>query len=191
MPRASAAPAILDAARACLIAGRGAFEMKEVALRAGVSEGLAYHYFKSKAGLVEAVVDEFYARYAEIANAPTDGAEDWAVREERRLRAVVRFLYEDPMARIVLAGPNRLPEAATAEARNRADIAERSVRNVRSGQRQGAIPSSVEASVAGPASIGALDQAVLHALTQDPVPEQERVADELWRIVRAIMGMTG
>ena len=172
------------------MAGNGTFEMREVSARVGVSEGLAYHYFKSKAGLVGAVVDAFYARYAAIANTPTDSAEDWLVREERRLRAVVRFLFEDPMARIVLAGPNRLPEAAAAEARNRAAIARASVRNVRSGQRQGVIPQSVDASVAGPASIGALDQAVLHALNSDPLPEREHVAGELWRIIRAIMGIS-
>ncbi len=189
MPRASAAPTILKAAQACLIEGGGAFEMRDVTDRAGVSEGLVYHYFKSKAGLLRAIVDDFYARYAAVVNRETDGAEPWLTREEARMRDAVQFLYDDPMARIILGGMNRLPEAAQAEMAQRRDIAERSIRNVRSGMKQGVIPANIDPSVAGPASIGAMNQVVMHALAQDPVPDQAQIADELWRIIKAIMGI--
>ena len=187
MPRASAAPAILKAAHDCLIDGGGTFEMRDVTDRAGVSEGLVYHYFKSKSGLVQTIVNGFYARYSDVANAATQAEEPWLDREERRLRAVVDFLYDEPLSPIMLGGMGRLPEVAQAERANRADIAERSIRNVRSGQRQGVIPAHIDPTLAGPASIGALDQAVMHALGQSPAPDRRHVADELWRIIRSIM----
>lgn len=187
MPRASAAPTILKAAELCLIEGRGSFEMLAVTDRAGVSEGLVYHYFKSKAGLMTAIVQAFFDRYSAVANRHVDRDVPWLEREEARLRDVVDFLYTDPMTRIILGGLNRLPEAARVEMECRRDIAERSVRNVRSGQDQGVIPDWVNASIAGPATIGAMDQAVMHALRQDPRPDQEMVTREIWRIIRGIV----
>ena len=187
MPKPSAAPMILQTAEAVLIEGGGVFEMKAVTDRAGVSEGLVYHYFKSKAGLLTAIVTSFYDRYADVANRHVDRDIPWLDREEARLRDVVRFLYDDPLARIILGGLNRLPEAAKAEMTNRRDIAERSVRNIQSGQEQGVIPDWVNASIAGPATIGAMDQAVMHALAQNPPPPQDEVATEIWRIIRAIV----
>jgi AcrR family transcriptional regulator len=191
MPKASAAPAILKAAEACLIEGGGMFEMRDVTDRAGVAEGLVYHYFKSKAGLMAAIVSDFYERYGAVANRHVDRDVPWLEREEARLRATVEFLYDDPLARIVMGGLGRLPDAARAEMENRRDIAERSVRNVRSGQEQGVIPGSVNAEIAGPATIGAMNQVVMQALAQDPPTPRDIVATELWRIIRAIVEADG
>ncbi|MEM7730484.1 MAG: TetR/AcrR family transcriptional regulator [Pseudomonadota bacterium] len=187
MPKASAAPAILKAAQACLIDGDGTFEMRDVTDRAGVSEGLVYHYYKSKAGLLAAIVTDFYARYGAVANRHVDRDVPWLEREAARLRDMVDFLYEDPLARLVIGGLSRLPEAARTEAEYRRDIAERSVRNVRSGQDQGFIPDWVDAEMAGPATIGAMNQVVMQALSADPPPPRDAVTSELWRIIRAIV----
>ena len=111
----------------------------------------------------------------------------WLEREEARLRDVIRFLYEDPLSRIILGGLNRLPEAAKAEMNIRTEIAQRSVRNIESGQDQGVIPEWVNASIAGPATIGAMNQAFMHALTQEPPLPQDEVATEIWRIIRGIV----
>ncbi|MEM9599418.1 MAG: TetR/AcrR family transcriptional regulator [Pseudomonadota bacterium] len=188
MPKASAAPIILKAAEACLIAGNGTFEMRAVTDRAGVSEGLVYHYFKSKAGLMTAIVTAYYDRYAAVANRHVDRDVPWLEREETRLRDVVNFLYTDPLTRTVQGGLNRLPDAARAELENRRDIAERSIRNIQSGQDQGVIPDWVDATIAGPATIGAMDQAVMYALSQDDPPPQDSVTAEIWRIICAIVG---
>lgn len=51
---------LIDAAQRELILGQGQLEMLAVARRAGVSAGLAYHHFGSKAGLIAAVVEAFY-----------------------------------------------------------------------------------------------------------------------------------
>ena len=57
---------LLQAAEDELIADNGQMEMSAVAQRAGLSVGLAYHHFGSKAGLVAAVVDRFYEPLREI-----------------------------------------------------------------------------------------------------------------------------
>lgn len=190
MPKVSAAPAILNAAEACLIEGDGAFEMRAVTNRVGVSEGLVYHYYTSKSGLMTAIVKRYYDRYSDVANRHVDRSVPWLDREEARLRAVVQFLYADPLTPIILGGLSRLPEAARVEMENRRTIAERSIYNIQSGQDQGVIPDWVNASIAGPATIGAMDQAVMHALSQVVPLPQHIVATEIWRIICAILAIT-
>ena len=72
MPQTRAAGAtrerLLAAAVEVLLEGDGDFEMGQLAARAGVSNGLAYHYFGSKAGVLSAVIDDFYDRYSAVAN---------------------------------------------------------------------------------------------------------------------------
>ena len=187
MPRPSAAPKILKATKACLIDGGGAFEMRDVTDRAGVSEGLVYHYFKSKSGLLSAIISDFYDRYAEVANQHRDRDIPWGQREQDRLSAVVDFLYDDPLALILMGGLSRLPEAAAVEMENRGGIAERAVRNVESGMEQGAIPKTIKAEIAGPVIIGAMNQAVIYGLSQTPAVDRETIKSELWRIISAIV----
>lgn len=189
MPRASAAPKILDAAEACLITGGGAFEMRDVTDRAGVSEGLVYHYFKSKSGLLSALVQRFFDRYSAVANQHMDRDIPWTEREQARLSAVIDFLYDDPLAPIMMGGLSRLPEAASVEMKNRREIAERSIHNVHSGMDQGVISTTIVAAIAGPAIIGAMDQVVLHALSQPEPPDRDHVKSEMWRIICAIVGI--
>ena len=76
---------ILDSARQLLTEGDGRIEMSWVAKAAGVSQGLAYHYFESKEGLLTAVVDEFYDRVEEaVLMARLDDISDWEARERAR-----------------------------------------------------------------------------------------------------------
>ena len=187
MPRASSAPRILQAAKECLVESEGAFEMLDVTDKAGVSEGLVYHYFKSKAGLITAIVTEFYDNYSRVANRHVSRDVPWLEREEARLGEVVDLLYEDPLARMLLGGLNSLPEAAQVEMKIRRDISARSIRNVESGQEQGVIPDWIDASIAGPATIGAMNQVIIQALSQDPPPPRDHIKAEVWRIIRAIV----
>ncbi|WP_050625577.1 TetR/AcrR family transcriptional regulator [Bradyrhizobium viridifuturi] len=60
---------LLAAAQQELIEGHGHLEMQAVAKRARVSVGLAYHHFGSKAGLIAAVVEDFYQRLDEARSA--------------------------------------------------------------------------------------------------------------------------
>ncbi len=58
---------LIRAAQEELIQSHGHLEMQAVAKRAQVSVGLAYHHFGSKAGLIAAVVEEFYSRLDDVA----------------------------------------------------------------------------------------------------------------------------
>ena len=87
-------------------------EAVTVAQRAGVSVGLLYRYFGSKAGLVAAVVDDFYDRLLAEVAAADDRELDWATRERRRTENSVAFHYREPLAPIILTLLTREPEVA-------------------------------------------------------------------------------
>ena len=54
---------LIRAAREELVEREGVLEIDSVAARASVSVGAIYRHFESRAGLVSAVVDDFYTRY--------------------------------------------------------------------------------------------------------------------------------
>src|SRR5215813_923477 len=78
---------IAAAAMKELIDGDGDFEIADVARRADVSVGLAYHYFGSKAGLIAALITDFHDRHQAIINDTADKTLPWPVREKKRLKA--------------------------------------------------------------------------------------------------------
>ena len=89
---------IMEAARNLLAQGGGDLEMAWVAREAGVSQGLAYHHFGSKEGLLSAVVDDFYDRVeASVLMARLDEIEGWEPREHERVRRYIEFLLGDPL----------------------------------------------------------------------------------------------
>src|SRR5918997_4537727 len=116
--RGTGRDALLAAAAEELVERRGVLEVGSVAARAGVSVGLIYKHFGSKAGLLAAVVGDFYVRFdAEVLEIdPAPGA-PWAERERRRTEMVVAFHYDEPLTPILLARLARDPEVAAVEAR--------------------------------------------------------------------------
>lgn len=78
-------------------------EVDSVATRAGVSVGLIYRHFGARAGLVGAVVDDFYSHYRREAleTSPRLGGR-FVVRERRRTELSVAF-HKDPLARVLLS----------------------------------------------------------------------------------------
>src|SRR6266700_493839 len=94
---------LVRAAQAELIQSHGHLEMQPVAKRAKVSVGLAYHHFGSKAGLIAAVVEEFYNRLDEAAfSGAGPRSESWADRERRRIASYIAFHYDHPFAPLVI-----------------------------------------------------------------------------------------
>lgn len=183
MPRKNAAPEIMKAAEACLLAGDGDFEMSDVAARAGVSEGLAYHYFGSKAGLLSALVEAFYDRYSAIANKRHDRDIPWAVREKARLEAVIDFLYNDPLADVVLGKMGRTAQVANVEAARHHEMIELSGRNIRDGIVRGHIPASIDPNIAGAAVTGAIRQAFNYVMASPARPSPEALTGQLWNLI--------
>jgi AcrR family transcriptional regulator len=107
---------LVCAAQEELIQGQGHLEMQAVARRAQVSVGLAYHHFGSKAGLIAAVVEEFYSRLDEAAFSGAKlPSETWADRERERIAAYVAFHYDHPFAHLVIGTLSRAPEVLDVE----------------------------------------------------------------------------
>lgn len=189
MARKNAAPSILEAAKACLCDGDGDFEMSDVAKKAGVSEGLAYHYFTSKAGLLSAVISDFYDRYMKIVNHRYDGDIPWLERERARLNAIVDFLYTDPLAPIVMGKLNGLPQTTAVELTGSAQLIELAIRNIQNGIDRGYIAPHINAHVSGPAIMGAVQQAFLYAMRAENRPSAGLLTDQLWGLITGAVGI--
>jgi len=177
---------LLEAAARELAARDGDLEVQAVADRAGVSPGLIYRYFESKAGLVAAVVEDFYDRYDRevIRGVPRPGA-GWAARERARTERGVAFLYGEPLAPAVLSRLSREPGVAAIEARRVGRTIRTAARNLALGQRRGEIPADLDPVVAGAMLVGGVRQAVVEALSREESPSREALVDALWGCIVA------
>ena len=177
---------LLQAAAEELLDREGVLEVASVAARAGVSVGLLYRYFASKAGLIAAVVDDFYDRLlAEVGQARELRGVDWATRERRRIELSVGFHYREPLAAVLLTSYAREPEVASLELRRVARLVDDAARNVRRGQQRGEIPEDVDAGFVGAMLIGGFRVAIGEALVRSQRPPEEQLVEDLWRFVTA------
>ncbi len=179
---------LLGAARKELVERDGVLEVDSVAQRAGVSVGLIYRHFGSKAGLVAAVVEAFYKRFEEevfTAN-PAPGA-GWVERERTRTVSSVAFYYDDPLAPVMLSSLHLEPAVAALEARLLAAHIEMSAEHVAYGQRAGFVPDDIDPRFAAAMLLGGLSRVLIDALGRDPRPSREHVARQLWRFVASIL----
>lgn len=187
MARKNASAAILDAAKACMIDGDGSFEMMDVATKAGVSEGLAYHYFKSKAGLVSAILRDFYQRYHDVMNERVPSHIDFRLRERERLNHIIGFIYQEPLSAIIFGQMQGTAEAEAVDREMQQATIALSIRNLQSGIAQGVIPERVDAELAAAAIMGLVRACTVAALTKQPRPDQAYVTDQLWQMISAIL----
>jgi AcrR family transcriptional regulator len=169
--------------------GEGDFDVGELARRAGVSEGLPYHYFGSKAGALSAVIDDFYDRYYGVVNQDLDLEAAWPERELQRLRAWIAFLYSEPLAPIVLGKMGRTVQVAGVEATRQDQLIGLARRNIETGQRSGEIPGTIDAGIAAAAIIGAIRQAASHAFAEAKRPDPRVLSDQLWALISGALGL--
>ena len=179
---------LIDAARDALIEGAGAAEITDIANRAGVSAGLAYHHFGSKDGLVAAVVEDFYDRYARIANQTFRG-ETWAQREVRRVRAVVRFFLEEPFTRTLFGPLGRSSSVMQAESACMAMLIERGACNIAQGQMDGDLPRQADPHIAAAFVLGGLRQCTSMALNNPANPDVDQLAHAIWVLIAQSLGL--
>lgn len=179
---------LLEAAQGALIEGGGAAEIGAIAERAGVSAGLAYHHFGSKDGLIAAVVEDFYARYAAIANARY-GGESWTEREIQRTRAVVGFLVEHPFTPTLYGPLGRASAVVNAERACMADLIDAGARNIARGQADGDLPRQVDPVLAAAFVLGGMRQAVAGALTAKERPDPLALARAVWILIASSLGL--
>ena len=174
---------ILAAAEEILREGDGELEMTQVAEKAGVSVGLAYHYFGSKAGMLGVIIDAFYDRYNQVVNQYIDPDIKWSVRENDRLMAAVEFLYNDPMAPVILGKMAHTNQVAAVESARHEEMIEMAIRNIGSGIRRGDIGNHIDATIAGAAITGAMRSGIMHAMGMRPRPDPAKLTHQSWGVI--------
>jgi len=177
---------LMACARAEAIRTSGRIEIAAVASAAGVVPSLVHRYFGSKAGLVSALVDDFFDRLqAEVLLVNLDDVGDWAARERRRLELGVRFHYEDPFAVVLYGQLAREATVARTEAIRISTVIKQAAAGIRQAQRSGELPREVDPEFAGAAMFGAMQRVMVEALRRKRRPSERSVVDVLWRQVAA------
>ncbi|MEM8499704.1 MAG: TetR/AcrR family transcriptional regulator [Pseudomonadota bacterium] len=181
---------ILAAARQLLVQGDGVLEMAWVAKKAGVSQGLAYHRFGSKEGLLSAVVNDFYDKLeATVLMARFEEYDDWELREKQRTQRYIEFLFNDPLAAVIttrLAGSTVVVQV---EAQRWKGLIEAGARNMAEGQARGVIKSQVDPKLLSAMALGAVRAAVTIEINDTQPKQPAELANNIWQFIRQGLGM--
>jgi AcrR family transcriptional regulator len=182
---------LVDAARAELVERDGVLEIDSVAARSGMSVGAIYRHFDSRAGLVGAVVDDFYTRYRTDAleTNPSPGG-TFAERERKRTELTVAFHYSDPLARVILSSLHLDAAVAVREAAHIDEMVELTAGVMNLGQFRGELPEDRDSRLMGAMIIGGMRRVLAVALASTPPIPQQVTARELWVLNAAIMGIS-
>jgi AcrR family transcriptional regulator len=182
---------LVRAAQEELIRSHGHLEMQAVAKRAQVSVGLAYHHFGSKAGLIAAVVEEFYNRLDEVAfNDARRLSESWADRERRRIASYIAFHYDHPFAPLVIGALSRAPEVLDVERAFTNRQLAAGAQMLEAAQRNGIVPNHIASHLAIALMIGGIRQALIGVLISEERPDPEKLADEIWAFMAGALRLT-
>lgn len=177
---------LVGCAREVAIANQGHIEVAWVAEAAGVVPSLVNRYFGSRAGLLSALVEDFFDRLrAEVLDPYLDEEGPWAEQERLRLERGVRFHYADPLALVVYTGLSREPEVARTENERIDQVVRHAAGNIRRAQKRGELPRGIDPELAGAAMFGAMQRVMVAALRRRRRPSVERVVELLWRQVAA------
>lgn len=182
---------LIGAAQEELIQGQGHLEMQAVAKRAQVSVGLAYHHFGSKAGLIAAVVEEFYSRLdMEVFSGTKWPSKTWVDREKGRIAAYIGFHYDHPFAPLIIGPLSRSPEVLDVEA----DFTNRNLaagaQMLEAAQRGGMVPGDMDPHLTIALMSGGIRQALTGALMREPRPDPENLTNEIWAFMVAALRLT-
>lgn len=172
---------LIEAANKLLVEGGGDLEMSWVATEAGVSQGLAYHHFGSKEGLISAVVNAFYDRLEEqVLMARLDEIPAWEERELLRTERYIRFLMQDSAGRLITTQMAQSPAVASVEAVRWQALVDEGARNIEEGQRQGVVGSSLDSEMLAAMVLGATRAAAVRALRSGRRSKPAVLAKRIW-----------
>ena len=181
---------ILEAARDLLAQGDGNFEMAWVAKAAEVSQGLAYHHFGSKEGLLSALVHDFYDRAEDaVLMARFDDYENWEKRERDRVRRYIEFLLGDPLGVTVVTRLAGTPAVAAVEAERWDRLVSEGSRNIAEGQARGVVTASQDSILLAAMSLGATRSAVAREFAKSKPGKPARLSRDIWAFIRTGLGL--
>ena len=180
---------LIGVAREVLAQGDGELEMMQVAELAGVSEGLAYYHFGNKAGLLDAVVRDFYERLDDAVMAVPFPGDTWIERERARTAEFVRLMYEDPIAPLVLNVLRVDPALHAEERERRRRLNALGARNIANAQRAGEIASSHDPKLLVAMILGGIMAGVTEALSDTPSKPMEETQAAAWEFVLRAAGL--
>ena len=180
---------LLEAARVEIVNGNGDLDVANVAKRAGVSDGLTYYHFGNKAGLINAIVNEFYHDLDDkVAGVPFDG-DTWKEREKARVHAMVSLFYDDPVA-MIAATRLRTDPAFTKEELQRNDRLEQlGARNIADAQRKGEIDAAHNPLMLASMLLCGVMSGVRIALTSTPPLPVATAQQSVWGFVERAVGL--
>jgi AcrR family transcriptional regulator len=165
-------------------------EVESVAQRAGVSVGLIYRHFGSRAGLVQAVIEDFYGRYrTEVLGVNPFPGGTWAERERRRTVLGVAFHYQEPLARVVLSHLHLDAQVAVYEAAQLDEMIAMCASLVELGQKRRELPRDRNPQLTAAMIIGGMRRVLATALAQEPMPSEKKVVHDLWRFIAGVVGI--
>jgi AcrR family transcriptional regulator len=181
---------LIAAARDELIQRDGLLEVDSVAARARLSVGAIYRHFNSRAGLVAAVVEDFYTRYrAEAFEVNPLPGGPFVERERRRNDLMVAFHYGDPLAKVILLNLHLDAAVAVREAAHIDLMMDLAANVMALGQRRGDLPADRDPAFIGAMIIGGMHRALAVALRSDPPVPQASTSRKLWILNAGIMGV--
>lgn len=182
---------LIRAAQDELIKGHGHLEMQAVSRRARVSVGLAYHHFGSKAGMIAAVVEEFYGRLDQAAfKGATLKAQAWADRERERIAAYISFHYDHPFAPLVVGALSRAPEVLDVEIAFTNRQLAGGAMMLEVAKRDGIIPNDIDPDLTIALMIGGIRQALVGALASQQRPDREKLTNDIWAFIAGALHLT-
>jgi AcrR family transcriptional regulator len=181
---------LIAAAREELVERDGQMEIDSVAGRADSSVGLIYRHFGSRAGLIAAVVDDFYSRFrTEALQVDPMPNGSFTARERRRVELAVAFHYADPLSRVVVTHLHLDGQVAVAEAAQVENLVSDVADVVTTAQRRGEVGRDRDARSVGAMIVGGTRQVLAGALAADPRPAEKKTSKGVWTLVAGVLGV--
>ncbi|MGP3937456.1 TetR/AcrR family transcriptional regulator [Nonomuraea sp. KM88] len=180
---------ILDAAAEQLIE-TGDIEVAAVARRAGLSVGLPYRYFGTRSGLMTALLADFYDRLLDKTVLSPFAGHTWLERWRAQLTRWIDWVYDEPLAPIVLGRMVGDAQVAAMEARCARQVIALGAKHVAAGQAEGIITRGRDAELMSAAVVGGMRSVLAIVLDQDPRPDRAAVLQEIWEFSTGALGMT-
>ncbi|MEV1003822.1 TetR/AcrR family transcriptional regulator [Nonomuraea sp. NPDC050202] len=166
----------------------GDIEVAAVARRAGLSVGLPYRYFGTRSGLMSALIADFYDRLVTETVLGHFSGRTWLERWRAQLTRWVDWVYDEPLAPVVLGRMVGDARVAAMEADCARRVIALGAKHVAAGQAEGAVTPGRDPELMSAAVVGGMRSILAVVLDQEPRPERAAVLEEIWQFSTAALG---